>query len=331
MILSADCAGGQSKPRGVEALLRLVDESDVLIENFRPDVLEKLGFGWQVLQQRNPRLIYCSITGFGADGPYAAQPCYDTVAQSQSGYLSQFIDTSNPRVAGPAVADALTGMYAAQGVLGALFERASSGRGRRVEVAMLDSMIAFTTEPFSSYFETSIPPGPLTRSAGSQAFALECSDGKFVAIHLSSPEKFWRNLISAIGHPALADDPRFNSRDERVRNYASLGTELKAIFRGRSRAYWIDQLGTNDVPHSPVATLDEVPENPQVRHRDIFETIQHPTQGAVKHVRRPILIDGKRTELTIPPPTLGEHTDAILGSLGFAISDIESMRRDGVV
>lgn len=317
--------------RGLEVLMKLVDRADVLLENFRPDVPEKLGFGWQALHERNPRLVYCSITGFGADGPFAEQPCYDTVAQGLSGYLSQFIDPQAPGIRGPAVADALSGMYAAYGTLGALFERAGTGRGRRVEVAMLDSMIAFSTEPFSALFANGTPPGPLTRSSGSQSFALECAEGKFIALHLSSPEKFWRNLLDAIRKPALGEDPQFANREGRIKNFAALTAALQTEFRKQPRAHWLEVLARNDVPHAPVATLDEVPHHPQVKHRGIFETMQHSTEGAVAHIRRPVLIDGERGMSATPPPALGEHTDAILRDLGYAATDVDALRRDGVV
>jgi crotonobetainyl-CoA:carnitine CoA-transferase CaiB-like acyl-CoA transferase len=318
-------------PRAGEVFDRLALEADVLIENYRPGVLHKLGYGWQRLHELNPRLVYCSITGFGSEGPYVDRPCYDTVAQALSGYLSQTIDPDDPRIVGQAVADALTGMYAAYGILGALVERGRTGKGRRVEVAMLDSLIAFATEPFATYFATGRVPGRTTRPSVSQSYALRCADDKLIALHLAAVDKFFQALVVAIERTELASDVRFSSKEARAANYESLNAELRGVFRQRPRAYWFARLTEHDVPHAPVASLDEVYVDPQVQYNAVFQTLRHPTEGEVANVRRPVLYDGDRDAGDAPPPTLGQHSEAILRELGYGNAMIEAMRRDGVI
>ncbi len=310
---------------------RLVGGADVLIENYRPGVLDDLGYGWLQLHALNPRLIYCSITGFGASGPYVDRPCYDAVAQALSGYLSQIIDPDNPRIVGPALADTVSGMFAAMGVLGGLVERSTTGIGRHVEVAMLDSLITISTGAFGRYFATGKIPGAIGRASVSQSYALQCSDGKLIALHLAAVDKFFQSLMVAIERPDLGADPRFGSTKLRTQHYASLTLELQRVFETHPRDYWLAQLARHDVPHAPIATLDEVCADPQVRYNGVFQKMCHPTQGEVMNVRRPILYDGDRDAGAIPPPTLGEHNDAILRDLGFGGDEIARMAREGVI
>jgi crotonobetainyl-CoA:carnitine CoA-transferase CaiB-like acyl-CoA transferase len=317
--------------RGRELLYKLAAEADVFIENYRPGVADQLGVGWDHLKSACPKLIYCSITGFGSDGPYMDRPCYDTVAQALSGYLSQFLDPVEPRIAGPAVADAISGMFAAYGILGAVHERDRTGRGKRVEVAMLDSLIAFAAEPFASYFATGRVPTPYSRPSVSQSYVLKCADSKLIALHLASPDKFWSGLTECIGRPELASDDRFTSRNGRIANFDALTLELRAIFEQHPRDYWLEKLPLCDVPHAPVATLDEVPSLEQVQHRKTFQRIQHSTEGEVTFVRSPITYDGDMEDGRYPPPTLSEHTEEVLREIGYEDATISEMRREGVI
>lgn len=317
--------------RGTEVVTRLAEQADVLIENYRPGVMDQFGLGWTQLHEINPRLIYCSVTGFGSSGPYRDRPCYDTVAQSLSGYLSQTMSPEQPQIVGPAVADTVSAMYAAYGVLGALVERGHTGVGRHVEVAMLDSMIAFGAAAFGSYFVDGKVPGPISRPRGSQSYALRCADGKLIALHLASVDKFFQALAKAIERPELADDPRFARVMARQTHYELLTAELSSVFVTKPLAEWVTLLLAHDVPHAPVATLDEVVADPQVRHNRVFTDLHHPTQGTVTNTQRPVLYDGERQAGDLAPPTLGEHSAEVLRELGYDAASIDSMALDGVV
>lgn len=317
--------------RGREVLRRLVLEADVLVENYRPGVLAGLDYGWDRLHKLNQRLVYCSITGFGSAGPYVDRPCYDTVAQALSGYLSQSVDPINPRVVGPAMADAVSGMYAAYGILGALVERGRTGQGRHVEVAMLDSLIAFGTTSFAGYFATGKIPGPLSRPRVSQSYAFPCADGMLIALHLAAVDKFFKSLTAAIDRTELAVDKRFMSSKLRAANYEALAAELRGVFVQQPRSYWLARLIEHDIPHAPIATVEEVCADPQVKYNQVFQTLVHPTQGEVMNVRRPVLYDGDRDAGAVPPPMLGEHNEPLLRELGFSEEEIVAMKREGVI
>ena len=206
----------------------LIANADVYIQNFRPGTAERLGAGRQRLQELNPALVYCSISGFGASGPYADRPSYDSVAQALSGFLSVVVDPERPRFLGPALADAITGIYAAYGVLGALFERSRTGRGRLVEVSMLEAMAHFAVEPFAAYFALALAPKSSDRPRLAQAYILRTADGGLIAIHLSSLEKFWEGLVEALATPQIGNDERFRTRQGRIDNYEVLGAALDA-------------------------------------------------------------------------------------------------------
>jgi crotonobetainyl-CoA:carnitine CoA-transferase CaiB-like acyl-CoA transferase len=211
-----------NKPAGRDLLLRLVDRFDVLVENFRPDVMDRLGVGWAVLHARNPRLIYCNISGFGPDGPSAKRPAYDTVAQSMSGFFSQLLDPDRPRIAGPAIADAVSGLYAAFGIASALVSRARDGVGHRLDVPMVEVMAAFSADPVTQYLADGRAPGPYDRASVSQSFALRCADDKLIGLHLSSPPKFWEALLTAMERPDIGRDSRFCERRGRIKNFDAL-------------------------------------------------------------------------------------------------------------
>jgi crotonobetainyl-CoA:carnitine CoA-transferase CaiB-like acyl-CoA transferase len=221
----------------------LVKESDVYIQNFRPGAAERLGAGAARLRGLNPRLVYCAISGFGQTGPAAGRPAYDTVAQAASAFLKLLVNPANPRVVGPAVADAMTGFYAAYGVMGALVERGRTGVGRTVEVSMLEAMCHFNLDAFTHYFSENEIMGPFSRPSVSQSYVLECADGLWIALHMSSPEKFWQGLANAIERPDLFQDPRFANREGRIAHQTEMIALLDGLWRWcatrmPSRARW---------------------------------------------------------------------------------------------
>jgi crotonobetainyl-CoA:carnitine CoA-transferase CaiB-like acyl-CoA transferase len=290
---------------------RLVADADVYIQNFRPGFAEQIGAGEARLRGLNPRLVYCAISGFGPTGPASGRPSYDTVAQAASGFLRLLVNPGNPRVVGPAIADALPGFYAAYGILGALHERHRTGKGRTVEVSMFEAMAHFNLDAFTHLFSVGEVMGPYSRPSVSQSYVMACADGKWLALHMSSPEKFWQGLATVIERPDLFEDARFATRQARIEHQEDLIEVLGAIFVTRNRDEWCRRLEAHDVPHAPMYTTAEVPEDPQAKHLQLFVETEHPTIGRFRTVRSPVSFDGQRALEVTAPPLLGEHDAAL--------------------
>ncbi|CAM3627652.1 Carnitine dehydratase [Bordetella sputigena] len=296
----------------------LIRGADVYIQNFRPGAAERMGAGAERLRELNPRLVYCAISGFGQTGPAAGRPAYDTVAQAASGFLNLLVNPANPRVVGPAIADALTGFYAAYGILGALVERARTGVGRVVEVSMLEAMCHFNLDAFTHFFAQGEIMDPYSRPRVSQSYALACADGKKVALHMSSPEKFWRGLADAMERPDILADARFATREGRIANQEALIDILGGVFAGRTREEWCRRLAEHDVPHAPMYDTAEALRDPQALHMQLEVEATHPKLGPWRTVRSPVSFDGERPTTVTPPPLLGEHNTQIRAELAQA-------------
>jgi crotonobetainyl-CoA:carnitine CoA-transferase CaiB-like acyl-CoA transferase len=303
------------QPADSELFRTLIRASDVYIQNFRPGAAERIGAGCEQLLRINPRLVYCSISGFGATGPYADRPSYDSVAQALSGFLSVVVDYRRPQFLGPALADAITGMYAAQGILAALVRRGRTGAGGHVEVSMLEAMAHFAIEPFAAFFALGETPTSADRPRLAQAYILRTGDDRLIAIHLSSLEKFWTGLVAALEAPELGTDPRFNPRERRIAEYDTLRVELDARFARHPLAYWEERLRAADVPHAAVNRINEVVNDPQVRHLGVVVPIESP-HTATEAVRPALRFDGHRATSVRPAPLLDEHGNAIRAVLG---------------
>jgi crotonobetainyl-CoA:carnitine CoA-transferase CaiB-like acyl-CoA transferase len=285
----------------------------VFIQNFRPGVAGRLGVDAERLQALNSRLIYCSISGFGPSGPGRDRPAFDTVAQAASGFLRLLVNPEHQRVVGPAIADAMTGFYAAYGVLGALHERERTGKGRIVEVSMLEAMCYFNLDDFTHYFSEGEIMGPYSRPHVSQSYVFECSDGRWVALHMSSPVKFWEGLASAVGHPEMLQQPEFSDRLARIANYGKVLAFLAPLFRQHPLDEWCRRLSEHEVPHSPVYNSEQVLQTDQVRHLELEVAADHPKMGHFRSIRFPVTFDGERDLEITAPPVLGEHDEEILG------------------
>jgi len=297
---------------GRAAARRLARTADVIIENFRAGTMERLGLGYETLAAENPRLVYCSITGFGSHGPYRERAGYDTVGQAVSGLLAVLTDRAAPQPMGVSLSDHLAGTFAAYGVLAALMARNASGRGQKVETSLLQATLAFLGENAAHYFEDHRVPSRVSRCRRAQVFAFTAGDGLPFVVHLSSPEKFWRGLLVATNREALGADERFATREARVKNYDALCAELAAAFRARPRAEWLGRLAAEDVPSGPINTIDEVFADPQVVALDMRKTLAHRTRGAVSVVGNPVRMSATPPRVDTAAPDLGAHNDELL-------------------
>jgi len=316
---------------GRDIAFKLIAGADVFIQNFRPGVLDKRGLGFDDLKKSNPKLVYCSISGFGPTGPYRDMPGYDTIGQARSGLLSLLTDPGKPQGMGISFSDHLTGMYACYGVLGALMNRMLTGAGQHVETSLLRASVSFIAENASRYFETGHVPRRKHRTTTAGVFAFEDQDGLAFVLHMSSPDKFWLALFDVVGKPEWAQDARFNNRKARVENYDALNAQLAPIFRGGKREDWLRRLIEKDVPAAPINTLDEVFADPQVKTYGFPIEVEHPKMGKMKLIGN--AVDMSRTPPSIdrPPPVLGEHTEEILTNLGYNSVRIAQLKNQGVI
>ncbi len=294
----------------------LILAADVVIENFRVGTMDRLGLGFEQFREKNPGLVWCSITGFGSDGPYAMRPGYDTVGQASSGLLSLLTDVNDPKPMGISLSDHLAGMNAANGVLAALIARGRTGRGQRVETSLLESTLSFCGENAARFFENGKSPSRATRTHQAQVYAFTDSEGKAFVVHLSSPTKFWLGLTQVVGRPDLADDPRFKTKETRGKNYDALHRILADVFSANVRAHWLALLLDRDVPSAPLNTLDDVFKDPQVQHLKMRVDAPHPKLGSVGYVRNGVRLSETPTSIRTCSPELGEHNDEILTTLG---------------
>jgi formyl-CoA transferase len=293
--------------------------------------MEKRGLGYDDIKKIKAKIVYCSISGFGSKGPYRDMPGYDTVGQARSGLLSLLTDPGKPQGMGISFSDHLTGMYACYGVLSALMNRMLTGEGQHVETSLLRASVSFVGENAARYFETGHVPRRKHRTTTAGVFAFEDQAGLPFVLHMSSPDKFWRNMFAVVGKPEWAEDARFNDRKGRMENYDALVEQLTPIFRGGRRDDWLRRLTEMDVPAAPINTLDEVFADPQVKSYGFPVEVEHPKMGKMKLIGN--AVDMSRTPPSIdrPPPMLGEHTDEILTALGYDGQAIADLRAKGAI
>jgi len=298
---------------GKASAAKLIASADVVIENFRPGTLERLGLGYDDARVGNPRLIWCSITGFGNLGPLADRPGYDTVGQAMGGLLSVLTDMDAPKPMGISFSDHLAGMVAANGVLAALHARHSTGKGQRVDTSLLEATVSFIGENAARFFENGKVPQRATRTHTAQVYAFVAGDDKPFVIHLSSPEKFWQGLTRVAGRPEWLDDQRFNPRKGRQKNYDVLHGLLSEVFATRDREHWLRRLIEEDVPAAPIYDFAEVFADPQVEMLGMRIRVPHPKLGEVDLVRNGVRLSDTPVRVDRPSPELGEHNREILG------------------
>jgi crotonobetainyl-CoA:carnitine CoA-transferase CaiB-like acyl-CoA transferase len=316
---------------GRDILLKFLAAADVFIENFRPGTLAKRGLGYETVRELNPKIVYCSISGFGHTGPYRDRPGYDTVGQAMSGLLSLLTDPGDPKGMGLSFSDHLTGFYACYGILGALVNRLITGQGQKVETSLLRASLSFLAESASRYFETGEVPRRAHRTHTAGVFAFEDQDGLPFVIHLSSPEKFWRGFLDVLGKPEWAEDPRFRDRKGRTANHDALSSLSQEIFRRGRRSDWLRRLEEKDVPCAPLNTLEEVFQDPQVREYGFPIEVEHPKMGKMRMLGSAIELSRTSPKIKSAPPILGEHTEEILREFGHDEHAIARLRNAKII
>ena len=317
---------------GRAALDALVARADVLVENFRPGTLGRLGLDYATLSAAHPRLIYASISGYGHTGPRAAEPGYDAVLQGEGGLMSLTGGSDGPPYRlGVAVVDIVAGMFAAQGILLGLIARGQTGRGQHVDVAMLDSVAALLTYQAGIVFATGQSPGRMGNRHPSIApyDVFETSDGPLV-LAVGNDDQ-WQRFCRVTGLTALGDDPRFATNASRVQHFEALEAPVAAVLRTRPRAAWTSDLVAAGVPCGPVRPVDEVLADPQLAAREMLGSLPHPLAGHVATLGTPVKLSETPGGLRMAPPTLGQHTDAVLAEIGLDAARIAEMRRQGAV
>jgi len=296
---------------------RLLARADVLVENFRPGVMERLGFGWEMLHARFPRLVVASTSGFGQTGPYARRPAYDVVVQAMGGIMSLTGHPGGPPTrVGTSTGDITAGLFTAIGALAALVERARSGRGRHVDVAMLDCQVATLENAIARFAATGEVPGPIgSRHPSITPFqAFRTRDGYVVVAAGNDP--LFAKLAAAVGRPELASDPRFRTNDDRTGNVAALVAELEPAFATRPSAEWLAAFEAAGIPCGPLNDVGAVLADPQVRARNMIVSSQDPAAGPFELAGNPVKLSGVEDPATRPPaPRLDEHRAAILAEL----------------
>ncbi len=319
------------QPQGRQVFQRLVRTADVVVQNFRPGVMARLGCDYAGLRALNPGLVYCSISGFGEGSPYADLAGFDLIAQGMSGLMSITgePDGGEPVKVGTPVCDMGAGMYGALGIVSALFSRQHTGRGQHVEATLLDTPISWLTWRAAEWWGTGEVPGP--QGSGHGAYrAFKCGDGRWINIGPSA--RLWGATCRTLGAPELIDDPRFATAHARNEHRAELAELIQTAFARRPAHEWIDALQAAGVPTGPIKTVPEVlDDDPHVRARDMVVEVEHPIIGRMKTLGVPVKLSETPGAVTRAAPTLGQHTDEILAELGYAPDEIAHLRAGKVV
>ncbi len=320
------------QPEGREALLRLLDRADVVIENYRKGTMEKLGLGYETLAARNPSLIYCEVSGFGRTGPYAERGGFDLIAQGMSGLMSITGEGPGrpPVKVGAPVTDITAGILGAMGVSAAYAHRLQTGKGQKVDTSLFEAGIVHSYWQSAIAFATGVSPGAMGSAhplnAPYQAF--RTADG-WINIGAAN-QKNWERLVAILGRPELGEDPRFVTNDQRMANRPALEAALNAVFQTKATADWLAILEQGGFPAGPVLSIGEMHEDPQALAREMIVETDHPKAGRVKTLGLPVKFSATPGGVQGPAPLLGQHSRAILAEVGYDEQQIEQLVARGV-
>ena len=317
----------------IKIFLKLVEKADVVVENFTPGVMKRFGLDYEAVKAINPSIIYCSISGFGQDGPYQNRPAYDQIMQGVSGLMSITGEPDGePQKVGIAVSDIGAGMWAAFAVMTALHHRSNSGDGQHIDISMLDAQVAWMTYQAAYFFANEEPPKRLGAAHPTlvpyQAFMSQ--DGKYVNVAVGS-ERLWERFCEGVNRMDLKDDPNFAQNGDRVRNRSTLVPLLQEYFLTQPADYWVNALQAVNVPAGPINDLADVFSDPQILHREMLVEIPHPTLKSIKQTGLPLKFSVTPGAFDKHPPLLGEHNEEILNSLGYSAQDIAGLTNNSVI
>lgn len=319
--------------RGKEIIRKLAATADVLLENYRPGTMDDLGLGCADLSTLNPRLVYCSLSGFGQTGPYHEQGGFDLIAQAMSGLMSVTGEAGQrPCKAGYPVTDLGTGMFGAYGILSALHARERTGRGQHVDTSLFECGVAWSVWQSAKYVGTGEVPGAMGSAHPLSApyQAVQARDKYFIIG--AGNQKLFRDLCQLVGHPEWADDPRFATQPARMENMVELADLLESVFRTDDAEYWLAQLRAAGIPCGPINSVAEMLDDPQALARGMVVDIDHPVAGKTKVLGNPVKLSDTPPTIRQHAPRLGEHTDEILTSiLKYSPGEVEVLRAEGVV
>ncbi len=319
------------KPEGVAVLKRLVEKADVLVENYRPDVKFRLGIDYESLKKVNPRLVYTSISGFGQDGPYAKRPGVDQVAQGMSGLMSITGEPGRgPMRAGIAIADISGGLMAAIGTLTALLEREVSGEGQWVQSSLLQANIFILDFQAARWTMSQDLPKQEGNNhpTGVPTGVFETAD---TPINLAPTPWMWDRFCDALGKPEFKDDPEMSTPQIRLKNRARVNAHVGEVVKTKPSKYWVDLMNEAGVPCGPIYTVDQTFADPQVQHLNMVQSVVSPKLGKLDLVGQPVKLSRTPSALAKPPPQRGEHTDEVLGEIGYSAAEIARFHETGVV
>jgi CoA:oxalate CoA-transferase len=318
--------------KGKNVLRRLIEKADVLVENFKPGVMKKLGLGYDELAKINPRLIYCASSGFGHSGPYSSRPAYDLIIQGMGGLMSiTGPDENTPTKVGSSIADIFAGVFSTIGILGALNHRHQSGKGQMVDVAMLDCMVAILENAVARYTTTGVDPVPIGNRHPSIApfTSLKTSNG-FINVACGN-DQLWKKFCDVIGREKLALDDRYQNNADRCQHMDELIPVLNQSISQNTTEFWLEKLEEAHVPAGPINRISEVLKDPQVLARNMLVELMHPTVGKIHVPGTPVKFSETAAEINSPAPTLGQHSREILAQAGFSSEEIDALINEKVV